>query len=73
MKKLLWLITFLAVIFWNSICSADLEWYSILSYASNYVLDWSWNLSVEESINVNFQKKDTVYTETFRINTRIII
>lgn len=57
MKKLLWLITFLAVIFWNSICSADLAWYSILSYASNYVLDWSWNLSVEESINVNFSEE----------------
>ena len=57
MKKLLLLLVPLTTIFWYTICSADLAWYSILNYKSNYNLDLSWNLSVEELINVNFTEE----------------
>ena len=57
MKKILWILMLLTTIFWYSICSADLAWYSILNYNSNYVLDLSWNLAVEELITVDFSEK----------------
>ena len=57
MRKLLLLALPLITIFWHTFCSADLAWYSILNYVSNYTLDLSWNLATEEIINVNFTEE----------------
>ena len=73
MKKILWILMFLTTIFWYTICSADLAWYSILNYNSNYVLDLSWNLAVEELITVDFSEERHGIYRAIISNIQIII
>lgn len=55
MKKLITLLFSLLVLWW--LCHADLAWYTIKSYTSEYDLQKDGTLKVRETINVSFNER----------------